>query len=146
LIENNPKKLGRETDEDFGDGCGCGDLGFAGLLDKRNRTDLAPITVASGKPLADAPYELKSGGYYRINLIADGSAEIAIEGPDFFRNMWINEIVINDLEIRPMGLSSFEFDDEGEIELTFIAIVPGIYELRIPGTTGETQKAIFVVK
>ncbi len=122
------------------------DLGFAGLLDKRNRTDLAPITVASGKPLADAPYELKSGGYYRINLIADGSAEIAIEGPDFFRNMWINEIVINDLEIRPMGLSSFEFDDEGEIELTFIAIVPGIYELRIPGTTGETQKAIFVVK
>ena len=122
------------------------DLGFAGLLDKRNRTDLAPITVASGKPLADAPYELKSGGYYRINLIADGSAEIAIEGPGFFRNMWINEVVINDLEVRPMGLSSFEFDDEGEIELTFIAIVPGRYELRIPGTTGDTQKAIFIVQ
>ncbi len=122
------------------------DLGFAGLLDKRNRTDLAPITVASGKPLADEPYMLKSGGYYRINLIADGSAEIAIEGPAFFRNVWVNEIVINDLEIRPMGISSFEFDDEGEIELTFIAIVPGRYELRIPGTTGDTQKALFIVQ
>ncbi len=122
------------------------DLGFAGLLDKRNRTDLAPITVASGKPLAEAPYQLKSGGYYRINLIADGSAEIAIEGPEFFRNMWINEIVINDLEVRPMGVSSFEFDDEGEIELTFIAIVPGTYELRIPGASGDTQKAFFTVQ
>lgn len=122
------------------------DLGFAGLLDKRNRTDLEPITVASGKPLAEAPYMLKSGGYYRINLVADGSAEIAIEGPEFFRAMWINEVVINDLEVRPMGMSSFEFDDEGEIELTFIAIVPGTYELRIPGTTGDTQKAVFTVQ
>jgi len=122
------------------------DLGFAGLLDKRNRTDLAPITMASGKPLAEEPYMLKSGGYYRINIVADGSAEIAVEGPEFFRNVWVSEVVINDLEVRPMGISSFEFDDEGEIELTFIAIVPGRYELRIPGTTGETQRALFIVQ
>lgn len=121
-------------------------LGFAGLLDRSNRTDLAPITVASGKPLAEAPYELYSGGYYKIELIADGSAEIAIGGADFFRAIWVNEVVIDDLEIRPMGLSSFEFDDEGTLELSFIAIMPGSFELKIPGTTGETQRAIFNIK
>lgn len=122
------------------------DLGFAGLLDNRNKEDLPPITMASGQPLADAPYELKSGTYYEITIVSDGSAELAISGAEFFRAVWVNEVVINDLEVRPMGISSFEFDDEGEIEMSFVAIVPGTYELRIPGTTGDTQRAVFNIR
>lgn len=122
------------------------DLGFAGLLDKRNRTDLAPITLASGKPLTNTAYELKSGGYYKIRIVADGSAELGISGAEFFRSIWINEVVINDIEIRPLGLDSLEFDDEGKAEISFIAIMPGSYVLRIPGTTGETQKAVFNIR
>ena len=61
--------------------------GFAGLLNGKKR--LAPITLSSGKPLAEKPYELLSGKYYSIDIVADGSAEIALEGPSFFRNMWI---------------------------------------------------------
>lgn len=122
------------------------DLGFAGLLDNRNKEELPPITMASGKPLADAPYELKSGTYYEISIVSDGSAELGISGGEFFRAVWVNEVVINDLEVRPMGISSFEFDDEGEIEMSFVAIVPGTYELRIPGTTGETQSAVFHIR
>ena len=45
----------------------------AGLLS--GRKDLAPITLASGKPLAAAPYQLEAGKYYRIAIEADGSAE-----------------------------------------------------------------------
>jgi len=97
-------------------------------------------------PLADAPYELVSGKYYEIEIVCDGSAEIAIEGASFFRNIWINEVVINDIEVRPLGLDSLEFDDEGTAEIKFIAIRPGTYEVRIPGTTGETQKATFIIK
>jgi hypothetical protein len=41
------------------------------------------------------------------------------------RNIWVNEIVINDIEIRPMGVSSLEFDDEGTALISFIAITPG---------------------
>jgi hypothetical protein len=67
----------------------------AGLLS--GRTDLEPITLASGQPLAKAPYELQAGKYYRIEIVADGSAELAIEGPKFFRNVWVNEVVINDI-------------------------------------------------
>lgn len=122
------------------------ELGFAGLLDKRNRTDLAPITLASGQPLASAPYILTSGGYYRLKIIADGSAELAVEGAAFFRSVWLNEVVINDIEIRPIGLDSLEFDHEGQAEITFIAIKPGQYELKIPGTKGATQRAAFTIK
>lgn len=117
----------------------------AGLL-SGGAEKLAPITLSSGMPIADAPYELKSGKYYKIEIICDGSAELAIGGSDFFRNIWVDEVVINDIEVRPMGLSSLEFDDEGSAEIKFIAIRPGTYELRIPGTTGETQGVKITIK
>ena len=122
------------------------DLGFAGLLSKTNSETLAPITLSSGKPLAEAPYELRSGGYYEIEIVADGSAELAISGAEFFRSVWVDEVVINDIEVRPLGVDSLEFDDEGTAEISFVAIRPGTYTLRIPGTTGDTQKAVFVIR
>lgn len=118
--------------------------GFAGLLTGKKR--LAPITLASGKPLAEKQYELQSGKYYSIDFISDGSAELAIEGPEFFRNVWVNEVVINDIEIRPLGISSLEFDDEGKATMSFVTIRPGTFKLRIPGTNSESQSAVFVVK
>lgn len=119
--------------------------GSAGLL-SGGAEELPPITLSSGMPLASDIYTLESGEYYEIDIVADGSAEIAISGSEFFRNIWVDEVVINDIEIRPLGLDSLEFDDEGTATIKFIAIRPGQYEVRIPGTTGETQKAIFVIR
>lgn len=96
--------------------------------------ELPPIKLASGEPLAEKPLEISAGKYYEIKIISDGSAEKAISGAAFFRNLWIDEIVINDIEIRPLGLDSIEFDDEGEAEISFIAIKPGIFELTAPGS------------
>ncbi len=118
--------------------------GFAGLL--TGRQVLEPITLSSGKPLAAAPYELESGKYYSIDIVSDGSAELAIAGPDFFRNVWVNEVVINDIEVRPLGVESLEFDDEGTATISFVTIRPGRFELRIPGTTADSQRALFIVK
>ena len=126
--------------------CDAKQMGFAGLLAKCNREELPPITMASGKPLAEGDLTLQSGAYYKIEIIADGSAELALSGPDFFRAIWINEVVINDLEIRPLGLDSFEFDDEGTIELSFIAIKPGRYTLSIPGSSGDSQKVAISIQ
>jgi len=120
------------------------DPGPAGLLGGVQR--LAPITLSSGKPLAEKPYELESGRYYRLKIVSDGSAELAIAGPEFFRNVWVNEIVINDIEVRPLGVDSIEFDNEGTAEISFVTIRPGTFTLSIPGTTGETQRAVFNVK
>ena len=96
--------------------------------------------------MAEGTYTLKSGTYYRIDITADGTAELALSGGDFFRSIWINEIVINDIEIRPMGVHSIEFDAAGTAQMSFIAIVPGTYTLSIPGSHSDTQTATFVIQ
>ncbi len=117
----------------------------AGLL-TGGATTLEPMTLSVVKPLAKAPYELKSGKYYKIDIVSDGSGELALSGADFFRNIWIDEVIINDIEIRPLGLNSLEFDDEGTATIKFIAIRPGNFIVRIPGSTGESQQALFKIR
>ncbi len=117
----------------------------AGLL-TGGATELSPITLSSGQPLVSGPYELEAGKYYSLDINADGSAELALEGPQFFRNVWVDEVIINDIEVRPLGVDSFEFDDEGTITMSFVTIRPGQFILRIPGTSGESQQAVFNVK
>ncbi len=117
------------------------DLGFAGLLSNTNQGEELPtLTLASGKPVSNAPLELESGKLYELEIEADGSAELALEGSGFFRNIWVNEVVINGLEVRPFGLESVEFDRAGTMEIEFLAIKPGQYDLRIPGTEGPDQR------
>ena len=122
------------------------EFGFAGILSSNNMEDLPEITLSVGKPLADGPLTLKSGTGYEIEITSDGSGELALEGPGFFRAIWVNEVVINDLEVRPFGLESLEFDDEGTMEIEFIAIKPGQYFLRIPGSTGEGQRVDIIIQ
>lgn len=117
---------------------------LSGLITKA--IDLPGITLSSGQPLADKPYELESGKYYRIAVECDGSDELAITGPEFFRNVWVNEIVVNDVEIRPLGVDSIEFDSAGKATITFIPIRPGKFTLHLPGSTAESQSATFNVK
>ncbi len=117
----------------------------AGLL-TGGATKLDPITLASGQPLAKGPYQLEAGKYYKLDINADGSAELAISGADFFRNVWVDEVVINDIEVRPLGVDSLEFDDEGTATISFVTIRPGTFILKIPGTKGESQRAVFNVK
>ncbi|MEX0317193.1 MAG: hypothetical protein AB3N21_04550 [Ruegeria sp.] len=123
----------------------CDDLGFAGLLAKCNRGETIKLTLASGQPLGEDAV-LQSGAYYKLEITADGSAELAVEGPDFFRAIWMNEIVINKIEIRPMAIDSIEFDKAGVAELSFIAIKPGSHEIRIPGSTGDAQSVTISIQ
>lgn len=104
----------------------------SGLIGKAEK--LPDITMSSGAPLADKPLELKAGQYYEIKVVSDGSAEKALSGPAFFHNCWVNEIVISDIEVRPIGVDSIEFDDEGEAKISFVCMKPGKFELTAPGT------------
>jgi hypothetical protein len=115
-------------------------FGMAGLLSAKNKQDLPPVILSAGMPLADAPWVLKSGTYYEFEIQGDGSQELALVGPGFFRAIWVDEIVVEGLEIRPLGLDSVEFDEAGEMEIGFIAIKPGSYYLKVPGSTGDTQR------
>ena len=116
------------------------ELGMAGVLSASNKADLPPITLSAGAPIATEPWVLQSGMYYEFEIQGDGSQELALVGPEFFRAIWIDEIVVAGLEIRPLGLDSIEFDQAGEMEIGFVAIKPGRYFMKVPGTTGETQR------
>ncbi|WP_171125732.1 MULTISPECIES: hypothetical protein [unclassified Ruegeria] len=131
--------LADDEDDDNG-------FGLAGLLSAKNKEDLPPIILSAGEPLADAPWELKSGTYYEFEIQGDGSQELAIVGPEFFRAIWVDEIVVEGLEIRPLGVDSIEFDEAGEMEIGFVAIKPGSYYLKVPGSTGETQRLEITIK
>lgn len=117
----------------------------AGLL-AGGAQSLPSLNLSVMTPLAEKPFVLESGGYYEIDIICDGSGELALSGAEFFRNIWIDEVVIEDLEVRATSLHSFEFDDEGTITLKFVAIRPGRYEMRIPGSSGESQRAVFIIE
>ena len=115
-----------------------------GLL--HSRTTLEPINISAGEPLAAKPYKLETGKYYKLVIKSDGSREVPIVGAAFFRNIWVNQVSINDIEVRPLGIDSFEFDDEGEIELTFIPIKPGTYTLGLPSAKSDRERATFIVE
>ncbi|MCA0943238.1 hypothetical protein LCM08_26575 [Salipiger pacificus] len=122
------------------------DYGFAGILSHQNSEEMPEITLSVGKPLAEGPITLKSGMVYELEIEADGTGELGLEGPGFFRAIWINEVVVNGLEIRPYGLESVEFDEAGEMEIEFLAIKPGQYYLKIPGSTGESQRVDITIQ
>jgi hypothetical protein len=124
----------------------CGELGFAGLLAKCNRGDPIEIALGSGKPLGKGAVTLQSGAYYEMRITADGSAELALTGASFFRAIWMNEIVINGIEVRPQAIDSLEFDEAGTATLSFIAVKPGSYEVKIPNTTSDSQKVAISIQ
>ena len=122
------------------------EFGLAGLLSGSNKQKLPPITLSAGQPLAEAGLKLKSGTYYEIEIEADGSQELGLAGPGFFRAIWIDEIVIEGIEIRPLGIDSVEFDEGGTMEIGFIAVKPGQYEVFVPGSTGDSQRLEIVIE
>ena len=43
-------------------------------------------------------------------------------------------------------IAETRFDDEGAATISFVTIRPGRFELRIPDTSAESQRALFIVK
>ncbi|MEZ5686032.1 MAG: hypothetical protein R3D78_09115 [Paracoccaceae bacterium] len=117
----------------------------AGLLAGSNKTDLPEVILSVGEPLG-GPWALKSGQYYEVEITADGSGEIGLEGAGFFRAIWVDEVVIEGLEIRPFGVHSIEFDRAGTMEIGFVAIKPGRYSLALPGASGPDQRLEIVIE
>ena len=90
-------------------------------------------------------FELETGKYYRWRIIHDGGEELQFVAPELFRNSWINQVVINDLEIKPYGLHSVEFDDEGTIDIWFLPLRPGRYEFWAAGYKERGLAGTFTV-
>ena len=121
-------------------------FGQAGILSRRNRGEIPALTLSAGMPLLEGAdrITLRSGTYYEMEITADGSQELALEGAGFFRAIWVDEVVIEGIEVRPLGLDSLEFDEAGTAEISFLAIKPGTYRLGVPGS--ELQSLTIVIE
>lgn len=91
-------------------------------------------------------FELETGKYYRWAITSDGVEEVMIQAPELFRNSWLNQIVVNDLEVHALAIYGVEFDDAGEIVIFFIPIRPGDYEFYVPGYEDRGLRGTFVVR
>ena len=91
--------------------------------------------------------ELESGKAYRLRIVAKGRQEYKFYAPEFFRNIWFNQIVIQHLEIHGGGPPDhLEFDDPGEIAIEFVSIKPGEYPWTVRGLESKGMTGKFIVK
>ena len=91
-------------------------------------------------------FDIETGEYYILHVTSDGAEEIQVVAPELWRNSWINQVVVNDLETTPYGLYGIEFDDEGTFSIGFVPIRPGEYDIYVPGYENRGLKGKFVVK
>lgn len=108
-------------------------------------TDLPELMLKGDLTISQAEYKLETGKYYRIDISSDGEEEFAWMAPELFRNSWVDQVVVNDLEVKAFGIYSLEFDDAGTFTLTFVPIRPGRYDFWVDGYETRGMAGAFVV-
>ena len=104
------------------------------------------LTLNPDLSMSNHEYELETGQYYRWDITSNGGDEFLLLAPDLWRNSWINQVKIGEMEVKPMGLYGLEFDDEGEIRIWFVPIRPGNYEFFIDGQKERGMVGTFIVR
>lgn len=91
-------------------------------------------------------FELVAGQGYRWKITSAAGLEYKFV-TDLFRNVWMNQIVINDLEIHMNGAPAWlEFDSEGTINVQFTAVRPGEYTWSVPDLADKGMKGKITIK
>lgn len=111
---------------------------------RATRLDTLVLDAAEGFSIKQ--YEIETGVYYRWRIESDGLEEYKVLAPDLFRQSWIDQVSIEDKEVKPFGLYAVEFDDEGEIDIWFVTIRPGTYEFYVEGLKTQGFSGVFEVK
>lgn len=96
--------------------------------------------------VSQTSYELETGKAYRLPITSNGAKEMAFVAPELFGSIWINQIVINHLEVHTPVVRHLEFDDAGTMELYFVPIRTGTFSWEIKGLAERGMKGTFVVK
>jgi hypothetical protein len=91
-------------------------------------------------------FELLAGQGYRWKITSQGSLEYKFH-TDMFRNVWMNQLVISDLEVHMNGAPAWlEYDAKGTIQVQFTTVRPGIYTWSIPDLEGRGMKGTITIK
>ncbi|GJD50314.1 hypothetical protein OPKNFCMD_3053 [Methylobacterium crusticola] len=122
---------------------GAGDL-------TRGRTDLPELVLGAedndyAVPVRDI--EMEAGKAYRLRITAKGQKEYKLFAGEFFRGVWMNQIVINHLEVHMAGPPHhLEFDDQGTIAVEFVTVRAGEFPWSVQGLEGRGMTGRFIVK
>ena len=90
-------------------------------------------------------YKLETGVFYRWSIESKGGEEFALFAPELWRNSWVDQMVINKIEIKAQNPYSFEFDEPGVVEVTFLPLRPGRYPYFLKGFEQRGMAGVFVV-
>lgn len=112
----------------------------------RRATRLEPLVLDAATGFSVTRYDTETGVYYRWRIEADGIEEYKLLAPELFRESWIDQVVIEDKEVKPFGLQAVEFDDAGEIDIWFIPQRPGEYRYYVEGLDTQGFSGVFVVR
>lgn len=107
--------------------------------------DLPELMLTGDLKMSQTEYQLLTGTYYRLDISSDGQEEFAWFSPELFRNVWVNQVVVNDLEVKAADIYSLEFDAAGTFTLTFVPLRPGRYDFYVDGYADKGMLGAFVV-
>jgi hypothetical protein len=110
-------------------------------------TRLEPLVLGNDQSdffMSIKEYKLETGKYYRWKVESSGKREYNLVAPEFWRNAWIRQVAVGELEIKTPVLEELDFDGAGSIEVFFIPIRSGTYEFRLRGLEqrGMTGKLV----
>jgi len=112
----------------------------------RRATRLEPMRMDADAGFSIREYEIETGVYYRWRIESDGLEEYKLVAPGLFRESWIDQVVIEDREVKPTGLHAVEFDDAGAIDIWFVTLRPGTFGYHVEGLETQGFSGTFVVK
>jgi hypothetical protein len=108
---------------------------------------LPELEIRGAEGFSVTEYEIETGTFYRWRIVSDGRDEYKLMAPELMRNSWVEQVSIEDKEVKPLGgLYAVEFDDEGEIDIYFVPIRPGTYEFYVENMREDGMTGHFVVK
>jgi hypothetical protein len=91
-------------------------------------------------------FELVAGQGYRWKITSAAGLEYKFV-TDLFRNVWMNQIVINDLEVHMNGAPAWlEFDAQGTMQVQFTTVRPGSYTWSVPDLADKGMKGTIIIK
>ncbi|MCK0208699.1 copper-binding protein [Starkeya koreensis] len=100
----------------------------------------------AGYGVSQKSYELETGKAYSLELSSTGKKECAWQAPGFFQSIFLRKVEVEEVEVKAIGLTEIEFEQDGEAELFFVPIKPGTYPWFCKGMEERGMKGEFIVK
>lgn len=97
--------------------------------------------------MSQTEFQVETGKYYRLTITTDGVEQVLFHAPDLFRNIWINQIVSNGIEMHVMGPpNEIRVNAAQTVFFAFVAVRPGDYEFWAEGYQNLGLRGKFIVR